>query len=538
MPSITAFQHFYSRVPREQSPRGLAGFQTLFHTRGLSAEVIRGVESCAQYTTSPGEPIKKQFYPLPGGMVAISQTVPLQEPDEFGRRGRYLVHTLVLDRDNFSKLGACPLDVLEKFRFVRTIAEVYEQCGRSAAEAPAVTLTIEPEWEMKALQAVRKWKPQSLVLLGRLVWQAKQLIQKAEPVILIGSVAEQFETLGILFLLASPPQQRLLSFDTHAAGCDWGWRVMFWVQGYVETDPSVRAAHLVDAHGRSVSTQLSPSDDGLFGKWMVSQGLPEGWDQWEQRRAWAAVLAEFLTDVRPAVSGKNAEMLGSIPRHFVERFARLDPEAVASRWAAHLPPGLPAELTWDPEEPILARPGGYLRQMVKGLQSYQIDEFMFDRLLRLGAPPRKPERRRLEKWIPTREHAGLKTLLPLWGKDSKAWSRSLMDTTEEQYELIIIRIMRWPKLPFSLLNALVEPHASIWIRVCARLVPPEAWKKTLNILAGFGDSFLDKLVDVIFHLPPESREEITIWLKRSRVEAPGLRKRLRVPLRKRRLKLR
>jgi len=538
MLSITAYQHFYSRVPPDQSPRRQAGFQTLFHTRGLSDEVIRAIENRARYTTAPGEPVKRQFYPLPGQMVAISQSVALPEPDEFGRKGRYLVHTLVLDRDSFSQIGACPLDVLEQFRFARTLAEVDEQCDRSTAEAPAVTLTIEPQWEMRALQAVQEWTPESVIRLGRLAWQAEQLIQRGEPVILIGSDAEQLETLGILFLLASPLQQNQLSFDTHAAGCDWGRQAMFWVQGHAEIDLGMRAMHLIDAHARIANTGLSPSDDGLFGKWAVRHGLPEGWDQWAQRKAWAACLAEFLTTAQPAIPGAQSVVLPGIPRDFVERFALLDPTAVATRWATYFPPGLSTEVIWDPEEPIRMRPGVFLRLMVKGLPPHEIDEFMFDRLIRLAAPPSKSDRQVLEKWIPTREHAGLKTLLPLWRKDRKDWSKSLMNVTAGQYELIIANIRRWTGLPFSLLDALVEPHAALWIRSCAPLLPPEEWEKALNALAKLGDSTLDMLAEVVFHLSLKSRDQVAIWLERSQAPASGLRKTLRVPPgRRSRLKL-
>ena len=69
-------------------------------TPALTPDLVRAIENHALYPASPENPTKRQFYALPGQLAAVAQSVALPEPDEFGRKGRYLTHTLVFDASN------------------------------------------------------------------------------------------------------------------------------------------------------------------------------------------------------------------------------------------------------------------------------------------------------------------------------------------------------------------------------------------------------------------------------------------------------
>ncbi|MCA9904514.1 MAG: hypothetical protein KC547_11705, partial [Anaerolineae bacterium] len=144
MPFVTAAQHFFSSVPATQSSTGRRGYQTIACTPKLPADAIATIEDRAQYATAPGDPIKHQFYSLAGGLYAISQIAPLAELDEFGRKGRYLAHTLVFDPANYAALEHCPLDVLEQFPFAVNLDPVFPQIGPGKGQVSAVSFEVNP----------------------------------------------------------------------------------------------------------------------------------------------------------------------------------------------------------------------------------------------------------------------------------------------------------------------------------------------------------------------------------------------------------
>ncbi len=523
MITINAAQHFFTSVPVEQSPTKRRGYQTLFRTSGLSEEAIRAIEDRAQYSTASGDPVKRQFYSLPGDLVAISQSVALSELDEFGRKGRYLTHTLILRGQDFRQLGACPLDVFAQFQFAVTLAQVFQQGQPATAHAPPVQLNIAPDWQRLAYQAFQQWPPEALTKLGRLAWQAGRLIEKRESAALLGPDADQFSALGVLFLLASPARRARLSFDTHAAGCDWSRGVAFWAQGYVD-QAEARTAHRVDCRTRTVMSTLSPTEDGPYATWMLKEALSNrlSADGIWRKQEWAARLETVLT-------GEPQASANGIPPEFVQHFARLNSAAVAAGWAAHLPSGLSAELVQKLTASISKDPATYFGILADGVQSAGVHEFMFRGLLALGSAPARGDRQVLEKWIKVDEHPGLLTLLPLWDKDGKTWFKSLMALKPQDYKTVVSELARWPQPLIPLWEALVGPHASAWIRIAGPAIPPGDWKKALPILEKIGDPALGELARIVLHLREPAREEIRKWLKGYKGSATALRSALGVP---------
>ncbi len=507
MTTVAAAQHFFSSVPAEQSPVKRRGYQTLFRTRGLSEGTIRAIEDRAQYTTAPGDPVKRQFYPLPDDLAAISQSAALAELDEFGRKGRYLTHTLILRLQDFRQLGACPLDVFTQFQFATTLAEVFRQGQPGLADAPPVQLNITPDWQRLAYQASQQWLPDELAKLGRLAWQAERLSEKRESVALLGPDADQFSSLGLLFLLASPVQRTRLSFDTHAAGCEWGRGLTFWAQGYAD-QAETRTTHIVNCRSRMVTSTLSPVDDGPYAAWMLRDVLPTRLrlDGMWSKQEWAARLEAVLT-------GQAQVPVDGISHEFVRQFAQFNDSAVAKGWAAQLPAGLSAELIQKLTVHISNDPATYFEIMVEGIRPLETHEFMFQGLLALGDAPAKGDRQILEKWIKASGHPGLLTLVPLWDKDGKAWYKSLMVLTPQIYEVVVSELVRWPQPLIPLWEALVGPHASAWMRLAGPIIPPGDWKKALPILEKMGDSLLEELAGLVSQLRGPARAEIMKWLK-------------------------
>lgn len=525
MVSLPAYQHFYSRLSREESPKRQSGFQTVFCSKELSPELVRAIEDRSQYNSAPGDPVKRQFYALPGGFMGISQSLPLAEPDEFGRKGRYLTHTLIFSEQDLQPLGA-PFDIFTQFRFVTTLAGMLESGDRSTGHSPALRLDIRAEWENRALQSVQRWQPESLHRLGRLAWQISRLAEKRESVFLIGDDAERLNTLVVLFLLASPTQRTQLSFDSHALGCSWGREIFFWAQGFFTGDQLIRMTHKVDCRARTVESNLSSQDDSLYGRWLIESSMAQGLAKSSKRQLAAAALGDYLSDPSGPVPGT----VPPIPDDIVSQFARMDPNAVAARWSAYFPPGLSRELTWSPNTPLVRMPEEYLSVLLDGITRDQVQEILFERLVSLSEPLAKNDRQILEKWIRENQHAGLSALLAFWAKDEKGWAKSISQVTPEHYEALLSGISTWKEGPRFMYLALVEPFSAQWLRKYARLVYADEWKNILNSLAAIDAAAVDRVTTHVNELSPEARAQIADWLDKYSGEAPALRSALGVPL--------
>lgn len=184
MLTVTAAKQIFSHVPGlQQSPQKRRGFQTLMRTPAMLTWCAP-IENHALYPASPENPTKRQFYALPGQLAVAAQSVVLPQPDEFGRKGRYLTHTLVFDAATFAQVGACPLDVFAQFRFAATLAEVFAQGRVGHADIPPVQITLEqPQWEAPAaMQLAQTWPGDRLSQLGRLAWLASTLQAQRQSV--------------------------------------------------------------------------------------------------------------------------------------------------------------------------------------------------------------------------------------------------------------------------------------------------------------------------------------------------------------------
>ena len=516
MSTLIAAQHLYTSLPANQSPSGRSGYQTLAHTPGLSEAAVRAIRERSQYTTTPGDPLKRQFYPLPGGLHAISQIVPLPELDEFGRRGRYLAHTLVVDAMALQALGYCPLDVFSQFTFAATPEQALALCRGRPGELPPAQLEVRLLWPSQALQAAQGWPSESLVRLGRLAWQAKRLSERGESIALSGKPEEQLEILALLFFLAGPRQRLLLSFDTHAAGCGWGKGVYFWAQGYVD-QPEGHPVHQVRPGQRGVNSALSPAEDSPFAVWMVRRGLSNGLTKalWQQQ-AWAERL-------EAALAGAASPVDDALPDGFVAEFARMNAAAVAERWIDRLPPGLSAELRQSWIARVVAEPGTYLQVLIAGVQPPDLHWFVLQRLLALGKAPDRSDRYILEKWIRQSGSLPLLSLLPLWDKDGRTWARDLNRLSAEDYEQVLSQVIKWNPLPLPLWQALTPQHAAIWVRLAGPQLSGKEWKKALPALEKLGDLAVDEITRIEPRLDAPSRLEISHWLKGYKGSAPRLR---------------
>ena len=517
MITFYAAQHFFSSVPADQSPTRKRGYQTLFRTPALPPEVVRQIEDRCLYAGKETDPPKWQYYPLGNNLFAVSQTVALAERDEFGRKGRYLAHTLVFDQGALRQLEGCPIDILSQFAFLIKLEDVFAQSKPGSQDMRAIPIQISPVWRSLAQSARASWRGEQLIQLGRLAWQAARLKEERVSTALNGSIPEVLECLALVFALAGPQHRPLLSFDTWAQDCDWGPGVYFWLQRFAPGEKG-RLAQSVDANARTLSNLTGSAEASPFGRWLETELPRLNLVNASPQEQWAAELEQVL-----AGQSVGRESTAVAPDAFIQRFAQINPQAVARAWAAYLPDGLSAELKARFQAAVAADPAPYLNILASGLAQPDLNTFLFQQLYTLGAAPARADRTLLEKYIQKSGDGSLASLPPLWAKKAKEWGAALELLDEFDYRYALSSFLRWPELPLDIWAALDRPHLEIWLNVAVLSIQAEQWKDVLEVLDELGEPALERLAAYARHLRPEAAAQISRWLEKYKGDAPQLR---------------
>ncbi|MEL7263626.1 MAG: hypothetical protein AAFP69_02280, partial [Planctomycetota bacterium] len=153
MTSLQIQQLVYCRLQREYSPHRRTGYQTVYVSPSLAPvakEIERKIES---YTVSRQDPdaIRIQYFRVSDGrfVVARSQTVTHFEIVDTSREGILMAHAVVINRNEFCRVGCNPFAILDGSDvFVRDPEDLHQ---RYVVQRPPDTITINvpPRWPIK-----------------------------------------------------------------------------------------------------------------------------------------------------------------------------------------------------------------------------------------------------------------------------------------------------------------------------------------------------------------------------------------------------
>lgn len=260
---VTAAQHVSAMLTSRQSPGRQAGFQTIFYTRELlTPDELRVIERQVQYSSARDGKAKWQSYRLTDRRHVISRIVPIPEPDDFGRRGRYFTHSLICDVPAGQQFDATLFGLLQPQNFFPSLDKVLASDGVRTGHAPAVTVKAEEEGGGGGQSCLRHWPGDQLNQLYMLMSDPRRLIEQGQHVALVGSEEQILEALRAAFLLAPASARKFCSFDTKASGSDTPQGVTFWGRG---SEAATGSNYVIDAARRQVTIpdSLPPRVDGF-----------------------------------------------------------------------------------------------------------------------------------------------------------------------------------------------------------------------------------------------------------------------------------
>ncbi len=396
----TAAQLVYTNVEQERSPHRRRGFQLWLWSKALPKPVLDEVEqrvnTFARLTTAEAASLREKekvprriFAPLvSGGWVMLAEAVPLENPDKFGRGGRFHAHALLFDRAGFEAAGADPFALFDAgFPFqrdpdVKELVDVCKGWEKSADGLPRVELTpvVRP-----ASPLPDKLRPLVRELVGWLLGGPP-----TKTVALPVWVDETEVVLREVMRLLPPPARLRCGFDTLWTGrgkyppavCGAGssallqaWPFRQFVRLEAERKPAttlpaadehkrladwwVATPHLTDADrecGRVLVEwvagrgELPPDATAAAVEW--ARGLPGVDGRWAGAVA-AGVEAAFPKRVLdlPGVQGKAEAYFGGWGQDGVKKLADGIVTADRVRWVSEVvfadpPPALDAGTAW------------------------------------------------------------------------------------------------------------------------------------------------------------------------------------------------
>lgn len=429
MATIQAWQHIFSNVEQEQSPRGRGGFQTLFYSHaGLTGVEVEEMESRLLYFPSEVEPVKRLFFTTSTGKGVVSQIVFLPRPDQFGRGGRYLAHSLVFEPEALAQFEADPFRIYRCFAFVTTVAGALDRGDFQTGDIPPVSLEL-PSQLAGELEAAGRWPANGLKKLALLALRADRQARDRNAITLAGSPEQIEETLEAAFLTVPAAIRARCSFDTYFYHCNLV-ATYFWAIGLPE--PPVRAKFvLVEAATRQIQGDLPQQPDTAYERWVLAAIDQEKLVGIVRQRDGAFAIGEWL-DGR----SYDLHLLEAASSDLIEMAFQHNPEAVQAalrrQVGQRLPPTLvhraAGQIYQQSSQTALYR---YLRQ---GFDRPWLLERLYENYAAQGFDrPSRSELRALTAVLEQSEHRLLGLLVTHWTESGKQLTRELQRLDEETY---------------------------------------------------------------------------------------------------------
>ncbi len=254
---ITAAQHVSAMLTSRQSPTGQAGYQTLSYTRErLTPDELRVIEQRVQYGAARDSQVKWQSYRLNDRQHVISRVVPIHEPDDFGRRGRYFTHSLIYDLPDGQQFDAALIGLARAHGFFSSLGQVLASEEAKTGRAPSVTVDDRGARPGGGPARLRDWSGEQLNRLYVLMSNPRELIEQGGHVALIGDESQILDALEVALLLAPPDERKFCSFDTNAPGDGAPPGLTFWGRG---SEAAAGTSYVIDAARRRVAVPDSSS---------------------------------------------------------------------------------------------------------------------------------------------------------------------------------------------------------------------------------------------------------------------------------------
>jgi hypothetical protein len=446
MTEVQAWQHIYTSVEREQSPRDRGGFQTLFYSKsGLTEAEVREMEARLVYFPSDIEAVKHVFSTISTGKIMAAQIVHLTEPDRLGRKGRYLAHNLVFEPEAFERIESDPFLVFRQFPFITTVAEALEEGNLQTGDISPVSFEIALE-PARAVEVAKAWPVQDLMGLTLSALRADRLAGDRLAVAFVGEPREVESALeAALFAVPTPVRPRC-SFDTYFYRCN-PVSTYYWATGLLES-PRNRRLITVNTQSRHLSGATASQPETAYERWVVALIERQQLETIGLYRDHAFAICEWLEGRAPIDF-----LIDAAPSEVVESVFQVNCELVRALLHRRLKAVLPPVLAHRVFQYLSLRTGSVelLDPLRTGFRLPSLAETLCQVYKSQGLRAPQPEEIQAIDWLLQRaDHAFLRLLHVCWTDQRDELHVELQLLSEDEYRQFVQTALR---------SGIVEPWA-------------------------------------------------------------------------------
>ncbi len=493
---ITAAQHISGILTRAQSPKGQGGYQILLSSSSLlKQDDIDLIEQRVKCGYKKQERTKWQVYRLPNYKLVITRFIPIREPDEEGRRGRYLAHSLIFNSADLQELNRGLFNILRSENFFLSLSQILEYDSIKTGQIPSVEIEIKSEWINEAMNLIKEWSGEQLNRLIMLANEAQQVTKQEHTVALIGNEQEILNALKVMFFLLPTSIRKFCSFDTDSSGCEWPKDIVFWGSGYPTTSEN-DTRYVIDAAQRQVrfpqSADIKPS---AFGRWLEAEVRAQRFSSLQNNLERAQTLAAFL-------DGKirNSRLLQDMDAEFQYNFANVNSPLIKERisnerFGDFFPKQFSLPLRQAIAEHLSESPVKLLDWLITSQYGIYIREPVYQALLHTRDLPLTKEDMEILNPL-TKYHNSLGLLLAL--KSGKECQRLLMlaRMQPEEYKKCVEELKT--RASFKPWQVFSPTHINHWFYLCQKLYTTEdVFKGILSVFACGSKKDLQKVLEYI-----------------------------------------
>jgi hypothetical protein len=468
----------------------------------LSSASIRIIEARSQHHYAHGPKSKWQFYGLPGGQVVVSYLTAVPEPDEFGRPGRYLAHSIVIEPRDWALIGSTPFELMAPAQFCQTMDQALAVGNLKTGELEPATLDVGQYDTKRAVALSQQWGRDELQKLIRLVWHPQSILQRGSFVCFVGNSSQIQEALEVALLFS--PSTLNCAFDTSSAGCNWSRETKFWAQGFA-TEREARASFVVLAEQKKVRF---PND------WSPPETPDERWLTTKlnsgtiytilQQQASVHVISDVLMGqgvnplssnvisevVKNEFASANQEMINQRIDNLLSRI----PQPLLDMITKRIGSATKARLDW-----LLANPNGE-----------ELGDILFETVGNWSEGPHPDVKRSLAPFI--ERHASLRLIFGLWAQDKRAVQSSLSAMDIDEYKRCVLKLSY--RKYAGLQDFFCAKHLDHWFQICAGRYELKDITGGISLVANYGaQNDCDRLVVLTQKIhSPEERKELMQWL--------------------------
>ena len=424
----------------------------------------------------------------------VAQIVFLPNPDQFGRGGRYLAHSLIFAPEALVHFEADPFRLFQQFSFVSTVDQALGRGNFQTGDIPTMSLELPPSLSGE-IQAAGQWSIPELKKLALLALRAEQAAHTRETVTFTGTSDQIEQALEAAFLTVPVSRRVHCSFDTYFHRCNLA-ATYFWAIGLPEPPISIKFA-LVDGSARQVQSEIIPQPETAYERWVMQTIEAGQLDELTHYRDNAFAVAEWL-DGRPY----DLSLQAAAPTEVITAVFKTNPQAVRTLLHHQVSEKLPAELVHRAAEQIRgqATAADLYRMLSHSFEPAELLDILYESYVaeKFGKPSGREIKALAELLRTTTQHPMLNLFVAYWNSPHRQLPIALERASQADYRQFAEIALELKLLkPVSLL---VPGRADIFLDLYPVRDGEEVLELVERLIETEETAYLSRLVDGVSQL--------------------------------------